>query len=186
MADDKSFKLWDVKPIWSIRTSKYTPTIENLNIEIYGMDRTTHNNAKAMTRTSSMEKYNQGYVEEVEDLRVSIFVKEGGGAFEVLRRLSVSKVFFKVDCSILTDSSGGELAHVAPWMKGFEEWEGCMIVNDVTNYAVAEYPVREFEVMALEHTVKKPDEDQIVLADGTILPVTEDITEGDGTFKRSL
>jgi len=178
MVDENSFKVWDVKPKWTVAQSVKYNNGTFTSFDIWGTDRANPTIGRPKTKINSLEEYGQGWIEEVQDIRFSVFVKENGPAFEALRRIAAAGINFKVSCSLVTPG-----AYQAAWMQGFEEFEGCTVINETVNYAVAEFPVREFEVSCLRHkikaaTVQLPGEESAL--------AHSEIEEGSGILKRSI
>jgi len=184
----KDFLLWKVKPIWKVRYPSEKIIKEGTQKEqkIYGVDRGSLDISRNWAKIHSVESYNQGFVEQPTDFRVTIAVKEHGDAFEVLRRLGAGAKMFDLECDILrrvSDEAYGDLENeygetyddYVPWMKGFEKFTGCMVQREGQTIDIGAFPVREFEIEFLAHQIKKVDT-------GSEWNTTYDIKEGDGTY----
>jgi len=162
----------------------FTSSLDSVTFEIYGVDRASITVNRPLTRISSLERYGQGYQDGVPDIRLSIFTKESGPSFERMRRLSASKVPFDVSLILASDNTDVQLEdnpHEGIWIDGYEEYLGCRVTTERTNYTVAEFPVREYECMVLRRRVKESNElSDILGAD------FDDMIEGDGTYATSL
>ena len=181
MSLSENFKTWDVKLIWNVTfpSSIFAPgSIESKTFEIFGIDRSAININRPLTRINSLEQYNQGYIDGVPDIRVTIFTKESGQSFEQLRRLSAKKIHFDVSLTLANDSVTPDNSYEGIWIDGYEEFLGCRVTGERTNYSVADFPVREFECMALRHNIKGTT---VTDVDG-VETVFGDIMEGDGTY----
>lgn len=170
-----NFKTWDVKLIWLVNhpSRLFTPgDLDPAAFEIYGTDRSSLNITRPLTRISSLEQFNQGYQDGVPDIRITIFTKESGLAFEKMRRLAATKIPFDVSLNLASDVDETQLEDNPSegiWIDGYEEFLGCRVTSERTNYTQAEFPVREFECMALRHFIKKTDD-------------FAELIEGDGTY----
>jgi len=175
-----NYKTWDVKLIWNVNfpSKLFAPgTVTPESFEIYGVDRSGLNISRPLTRIHSLEQGNQGYQDGMPDMRVTIFDKESGESFEEMRRISASKIPFDVSLTLAADVADKQLEdneHEGIWIKGYEEFLGCRVTGERTNYAIAEMPLREFECMALRHLINaNKDFDVMIEGDGTyatILP----------------
>lgn len=178
---DSNFETWDVRLIWQIT---YPSTLlggaGDNSFEVYGVDRSSITISRNLTKINSLEQYGQGWINGVPDIRVTIFEKESGPSFEVLRRISARNIPFDLELNLYP---GGEFNPALQlWMNGYEKFEGCRIVNERTNYNVAEFPVREFECMALRHRINEPDSG-IIFGDVSVSAAdVGETTEGDGSY----
>jgi hypothetical protein len=178
-----NFKTWDVKLIWTVTMpselftppSGFTPE----TFEIFGVDRGSISISRPLTRISSLERYNQGYQHGVPDIRLTIFTKESGTSFEKLRRLSTTQMPFDVSLVLATDmdTSSEDNAAQGIWIDGYEEYLGCRVTNERTNYTVAEFPVREFECMALRRRLLATEDLELNLLE---------LMEGDGSYSDKI
>lgn len=153
-----NYKTWDVRLIWTVNYPSilYASSLSPESFEIYGADRSATTVNRPLTRNSSLEQYNQGYIEGIPDIRITIFTKESGPSFEKMRRLSTSKIPFDISLILASDLSDPNLennAHEGIWIDGYEEYLGCRVTSERLNYTVAEFPVREFECMALRRRI---------------------------------
>jgi hypothetical protein len=184
MTLSENYKTWDVKLIWSVTFPSriFAPgEISSQNFEIYGVDRSSINISRPLTRISSLEQGNQGYIDGIPDYRVTIFTKEAGRKFDQLRRLSAKKIPFDVSLTLASDHDNGQLEdnpHEGIWIDGYEEFLGCRVTGERTNYAIADFPLREFECMALRHFIKGAT----IKINGVDV-VFDEIIEGDGTYE---
>jgi len=93
-----------------------------------------------------------------------------------MRRLAASKIPFDVTLNLASDpvdgNDFGNNPHEGIWIEGYEEFLGCRVTTERTNYNIAEFPVREFECMALRHIIKETDDFYSMI-------------EGDGTYATS-
>ena len=180
----ENYKTWDVKLIWSVTFPSriFAPgEITSTNFEIYGVDRSSINISRPLTRISSLEQYNQGYIDGVPDIRVTCFTKESGKKFELLRRLAAKKIPFDISLTLASDHDNGELEdnpHEGIWIDGYEEFLGCRVTGERTNYAIADMPLREFECMSLRHLIKSA-----TIEVNGISYAFDEIIEGDGTYE---
>lgn len=171
-----NYKTWDVKLIWLVNLPSrlFSPgSLESVSFEIYGTDRSSLNITRPLNRINSLEQYSQGYQDGVPDIRVTIFTKESGESFEKMRRLAATKIPFDVSLNLASDVDDANLEdnpHEGIWIDGYEEFLGCRVTSERTNYTIAELPVREFECMALRHYIKSTDD-------------FEALIEGDGTYE---
>jgi len=170
----ENYKTWDVKLLWNVNYPSriFAPgEVEPGSFEIFGIDRSAINITRPLTRISSLEQYNQGYIDGVPDIRVTIFTKEAGSNFEKLRRLATTKIPFDVSLTLASDVDDEQLEdnpHEGIWIEGYEEFLGCRVTGERTNYAIADFPVREFECMALRHVIKETDDfNPLIEGDGT-------------------
>lgn len=169
-----NYKTWDVKLIWLVNypSRLFSPTVDAGSFEIYGVDRSSISITRPLDRINSLEQYGQGYKDGVPDIRVTIFTKESGESFEKLRRLAATKIPFDISLNLASDVDDSVLednAHEGIWLDGYEEFLGCRVTSERTNYAIADFPVREFECMVLRHFITKTDD-------------FESLIEGDGTY----
>lgn len=175
----ENFKTWDVKLIWlvSMPSELFTgPTeFQDESFEIYGVDRGSISISRPLTRINSLERYNQGYQHGVPDIRLTIFTKESGGSFEKLRRLATTQMPFDVSLVLATDidNTSEDNPQNGIWIDGYEEYLGCRVTNERTNYTVAEFPVREFECMALRRRLLKSEDLEANFSE---------LIEGDGSY----
>lgn len=173
----QNFKTWDVKVLWLVNypSALFDPgEVTPAQFQIYGVDRSSLTITRPLTRINSLEQYNQGYQNGVPDIRVTIFTKESGEAFEKMRRLAATQIPFDVQLNLASDDTTTTLednAHEGIWIDGYESFLGCRVTTERTNYNIAEFPVREFECMALRHIIKEDDED-----------VFSALIEGDGNY----
>lgn len=187
---EKDFLQWKVKPIWKISSpsKRVLNTVTPLTQIIYGVDRGSLDISRNWIKIHSVERFNQGFVEQPTDFRITIAVKEHGDAYEFLRRLGIGGVLFDLECDVLrktSDEAYGDLENeygetysdYTPWMKGFEVYEGCIIQREGQTIDVGAFPVREFEIEFLKHTIKKVENQG---ADEW--NTGGDISEGDGTY----
>lgn len=162
------FLKWDVKPIWSITyPSIIIDDNDRKTIEIYGVNRTAGDITRNWEVIDSIEQFRQGFVAKPSDIRITIAVKERGKAFEVLRRLGKGAILFDVECSIVDDDTQNEV--VGNWLEGFEKYIGCVITRETQTIDIGEIPIREFECLALRHSLLNVD-------------TLSELIEGDGTF----
>lgn len=165
-----NYKTWDVKLIWLVNFPSRIFNAGNINsgsLEILGVDRSSISITRPLTRINSLEQYNQGFIDGVPDIRVTIFTKESGTTFEQMRRLSATKIPF--DVSLNLEDLLEDNTHEGIWIDGYEEFLGCRVTSERTNYAVADFPVREFECMALRHYIKASEDFNLMI-------------EGDGSY----
>lgn len=179
-----NYKTWDVKLIWTVifPSSIFAAgTITTpISFEIYGVDRSSINISRPLARINSLEQSNQGYIDGIPDIRATVFTKESGKSFEQLRRLSAKRIPFDVTLTLASDHDNATLEdnpHEGIWIDGYEQFLGCRVTGERTNYAVADFPVREFECMCLRHIIKSAT----IEIDGEDVAF-EDIIEGDGTY----
>lgn len=168
-----NYKTWDVKLIWIVGFPSRifaSGGITAGTIELLGADRGSISITRPLTRISSLEQYNQGFIDGVPDIRVTVFTKESGGNFENMRRLSASKIPF--DISLNLEDAYEDNTHEGIWIDGYEEFLGCRVTSERTNYAIADMPVREFECMALRHYIKATADFNLMI-------------EGDGSYATS-
>jgi len=170
----RNYKTWDVKLIWLVTypSRLFSPgTVESNSFELYGVDRSSITITRPLARISSLEQYNQGYQDGIPDIRLSVFTKESGDNFEMMRRLAASKIPFDIQLNLASDVSDITLEdnpHEGIWIDGYEEFLGCRVTTERTNYAQAEMPLREFECMALRHYIKETEDfDAMIEGDGT-------------------
>lgn len=180
---DENFKGWDVRLIWNVRypSSLYTATGVGSNFEVYGADRSSISIARNLTRINSLEQYNQGYINGVPDIRITIFEKEEGPSFELLRRLSARNIPFDVELNLYPAGEDNDFG-MGDWMNGYEKFLGCRVINERSNYNIAEFPVREFECMALRHSIATPDADIVLGQESVSTSTVGETIEGDGTY----
>jgi len=178
-----NFKTWDVKLIWTVTypSELFSPPVNYTgdSFEIYGVDRGSISISRPLTRISSLERYNQGYQHGVPDIRLTIFTKESGVSFEKLRRLAATQQPFDVSLVLASDMDVNleDNPHKGIWIDGYEEYLGCRVTNERTNYTVAEFPVREFECMALRRRIKESNDLEINF---------DNMLEGDGNYLDSI
>ena len=178
-----NFKTWDVKLIWTVTmpSELFTPPLEFTpeTFEIFGVDRGSISISRPLTRINSLERYNQGYQHGVPDIRLTIFTKESGLSFEKLRRLSTTQMPFDVSLVLATDMDTSSEDNPAQgiWIDGYEEYLGCRVTNERTNYTVAEFPVREFECMALRRRLLATEDLELNLSE---------LIEGDGSYSEKI
>ena len=130
------------------------------------------------------KQYNQGYQDGIPDIRVTIFTKESGPSFERMRRLAATKVPFDVSLTLASDLADPNLennAHEGIWVDGYEQFLGCRVTSERTTYAQADFPLREFECMALRHKILESNELATVLGADF-----DEIIEGDGTYATDI
>lgn len=166
---EKDFLQWKVKPLWKIRFPSSKIGNESGSFTIYGVDRGSLDISRNWAKIHSVEQFNQGFVEQPTDFTVTIAVKEHGDAFEKLRRLAMG-VMFDVECDVYridataigdleTEYSGSiDVSDYVPWMKGFEKFIGCVVNREGQTIDIGAFPVREFEIIFLEHDIKKHDD----------------------------
>ncbi len=176
---NKDFLNFRVKPLWKLSWNSIleAPT-DTDSVKIYGVERGSLDVVKNWEKINSVEQFNQGWVPKPTDFTFTIAVKENGKSFEVLRRLDMSATMFDVNCDILRETGGGKgldnNAVFETWIKGFENYLGCVINRAGQTVEIGEYPIREFEIMFLRRQI------QIIDADGE--PTGEYVQEGDGSF----
>jgi len=183
-----NFKTWDVRLLWSvIYPSSLFAKAEGADegdFEIYGVDRSAATISRPLTKINSLEVYGQGWQDGVPDIRVTIFTKESGTSFEQMRRLAASKIPFDIQLTLASDELDGNLEnnpHEGIWIDGYEDFLGCRVTTERTNYNVAEFPVREFECVALRHRIL--DSTGLAAALGADFDI---MIEGDGTYATTL
>jgi len=179
-----NFKTWDVKLLWTVTMPSEiftnTQEVTEDSFEIFGVDRGSISISRPLARINSLEQYNQGYQDGVPDIRLTIFTKESGPSFEKMRRLSTSKIPFDVSLILAStsDTKGLESnVHEGIWIDGYEEYLGCRVTNERTNYAVAEFPVREYEIMALRRRLKESTD---------LTANFGEMIEGDGNYATTI
>ena len=178
-----NFKTWDVKLIWTVTLPSELFTapsgVNPDSFEIFGVDRGSISISRPLTRINSLERYNQGCQHGVPDIRLSMFTKESGAAFEKLRRLSTTQMPFDVSLVLATDLdvNSEDNAHQGIWIDGYEEYLGCRVTNERTNYTIAEFPVREYECMALRRRL---------LASEDLTTNFSELIEGDGSYSDQI
>lgn len=181
---DENFKGWDVRLVWDVSypSSLYTSGTGTIdNFEIYGADRSSISISRNLTRINSLEQYNQGYINGVPDIRITIFEKEEGPSFEILRRLSARNIPFDVELNLYPEGEDND-SGMGDWMNGYEKFLGCRVVNERSNYNIAEFPVREFECMALRHSISQPDSEISIGNLSVSANNVGETVEGDGTY----
>lgn len=184
MSLNENFKTWDVKLIWQVIYPSTLLGGEGDNtFEVFGVDRSSITISRNLTRINSLEQYGQGYLNGVPDIRVTILEKESGPSFDLMRRLSASNIPFDLELQLINSESDNQAEN--DWMDGYEKFLGCRVVNERTNYGIAEFPVREFECMALRHQVSKGS-GEITLENGETVTVTNAVIEGDGSYNSSI
>jgi len=189
---EKDFLQWKVKPLWVIRfpSEKVLSTGTQKSETIYGVDRGSLDISRNWAKIHSVERFNQGFVEQPTDFRITIAVKEHGDAFETLRRLGLGGVMFDIECDVLrkvSDEAYGDLQNeygesysdYIPWMKGFEVFKGCMVQREGQTIDIGAFPVREFEIEFLDHAIKKVES---ITGSEDEWNTGGDIKEGDGTY----
>lgn len=165
-----NYKTWDVKLMWNVNFPSRifnAGSVQSGSFELLGVDRSSISITRPLTRINSLEQYNQGYIDGVPDIRVTIFTKESGESFEAMRRLAATKIPF--DVSLNLEDALEDNLHEGIWVDGYEEFLGCRVTSERTNYAIADFPVREFECMALRHYIKESDKYNLMI-------------EGDGSY----
>lgn len=173
-----NFKTWDVKLIWLVNypSRLYTPAgVTPGSFEIYGVDRSAINIARPKIKIESLEQGGQGWNKKTPSFTIPIFTKESGDSFEKLRRLSALDIPFDIQLNLVSDVDEAQLEdneHQGIWIDGYEEFLGCTVINERTNYNITEFPVREFECAGLRHYIKETDDFYAIL-------------EGDGTYRTS-
>lgn len=167
--------IFNVKPVWKLRfpSTLITDQFDADGIIIYAVQRGSLDITRNWTVLNSVEQYRQGFIAGPPDLSITIAVREHGKAFEALRRLGKTATLFDVYCDILRVSDLPGVSEDDVWMRGFEEFQGCVINREGQTIDVGDFPVREFEIMFMRHALKER------LADGTDGGI---FTEGDGTF----
>jgi hypothetical protein len=178
---NKDFLRWEVKPIWRIYFPSSLVGGDQSSFTIYGVDRGSLDISRNWEKIHSVEQFNQGYVVKPSDFTFTIAVKENGDAFEKLRRLGKGGQMFDVECDLLRindqiygdrpEEHDGESG--TDWMRGFEKYLGCVINREGQTVDLATFPVREFEIMFLQHAIK-----QIGSGDFE----AEELREGDGRY----
>jgi hypothetical protein len=91
-----------------------------------------------------------------------------------MRRLAATQIPFDVQLNLASDdetTQHEDNPHEGIWIDGYEEFLGCRVTTERTNYNIAEFPVREFECMALRHYINSDDEE-----------VYDALIEGDGNY----
>lgn len=222
----KELALWDVKPIWIVSPSPRWGSDDFTPFVVWGISRVSTINTRPTKRLHSLEEYNQEHIDLQSEFYCTIFEKETGHAFEMLRRIASTKTKFKIQCAVITDlhdwqkivnnlgkieydqltylgkksneylssimmgliKKGEPLSRkviVNRWMKGYETYDGCRVIEENTNYNIAEFPVREFRCSALRHGIKEGEYPKEIF--GTEILYTE-VVEGGGqpTTTRSL
>lgn len=173
-----NYKTWDVKLIWLVTypSRLYSPgDVESASFEIFGVDRSAINITRPKNKIESLEQGGQGWSKKTPSFTIPIFTKESGESFEKLRRLAALDIPFDVQLNLASDVDEQILEdnpHEGIWIDGYEEFLGCTVINERTNYAITEFPVREFECAGLRHFIKETDD-------------FESILEGDGTYRTS-
>lgn len=173
------FETWDVRLKWTVEyPSEFFGTNDTSQnqFDVWGVDRGSITIARNLTKISSLEQYNQGFVNGIPDITITILQKESGPAFEIMRRISTSDIPFDLRLSLVSDKADNTITQ--PWMDGYEEYLGCRVLNERTNYNIAEFPVREFECMAMRRRVNGAT--GISLGDQSVS--IDDLVEGDGTY----
>jgi len=179
-----NFKTWDVKLIWVVNYPSrifHPGAVVPREFEIYGTDRSSISISRPLTKINSLEQGGQGWIDGIPDIRITLFAKESGQSFEQLRRLSVKKIPFDVQLNLASTVITQNLQdnpHEGIWIVGYEEFLGCRVTAERSNYAIAEMPIREFECMCLRHFIKDGD---IIDGDKNIISF-EGLIEGDGTY----
>lgn len=174
----ENFKTWDVKLIWLVNyPSRLFPPgdVESGSFHIYGVDRSAINIVRPKTKIESLEEGGQGWTKKTPNFTIPVFTKESGESFEKMRRLCATDIPFDVQLNLASDVDEKQLEdnpHQGIWIDGYEEFLGCTSLNERTNYTIADFPVREFELGGLRHYIKETDE-------------FEAIIEGDGTYRTS-
>lgn len=192
---DKFFLQWSVKPKWTVtypsQLISSTPG-EHSPFDIFGVERGSLDISRNWTKIHSVERFNQGFVAMPEDFTFTIGVKENGKAFEILRRLGKGAIMFDISCDVLrkelVDASTVTIGDVEveydvtidgynTWMKGYEQYIGCLINREGQSVDIGGVPIREFEIVFLQHAIKSTTAkiDDVALN-------AADLKEGDGSF----
>lgn len=172
-----NYKTWDVKLLWHVAYPSllFTSSADKEGIELLGVDRGSISITRPLTRINSLDRYNQGFIDGVPDIRVTVFTKEAGSGFEAMRRLAATKIPFDVQLNLASENipNSEDNPHEGIWMEGYEEFLGCRVTSERTNYAIADFPVREFECMGLRHYINSSTGYSALI-------------EGDGTYETSF
>lgn len=185
----KSFLRWEVKPIWKI-TYPSPGKIGSSDPEeftLFGVDRGALDITRNWEKINSVEQFNQGFAAKPTDFVFTIAVKEKTPQFEKMRRLSKSGVYFDVECDVLrkaSDLTHGDNQHgfgteteaastYVQWLDGFEQYIGCLVNREGSTVELGTIPIREFEIVFLEHAIKTS-------ISGNFNTVS--VSEGDGSF----
>ena len=177
---NKDFLRWEVKPLWILRfpSQIVVELTAQKQVEIYGVNRSVGDITRDWEIIHSVEEFRQGYVAKPSDIRFTIALKEHGKAYEILRRLAKGGILFDVECTIIDNDdyldnpitpTNLTTGAVFNWMRGFERYVGCVVSRESQTIDIAEFPVREFECLALRHQL---------LSDGALSM----LIEGGGTF----
>jgi len=183
----KAFLRWEVKPVWYVVYPSQAIGGTQKTVPIFGVDRSMPDIVRDYARIHSVEQFNQGYVPRPSDFRITLALKENGAAFEVMRRLAIGGIMFDVYCDILSDDNPtpninqstyteDELENFyGTWMTkitngkvvigGMEKFIGCVVTRESSTVDVGTMPVREFECMALKHSIL--DDVELIEGDGT-------------------
>ena len=161
---NKDFLRWEVKPIWKIFFPSELAGGDQGSFTIYGVDRGSLDISRNWEKIQSVEQFNQGWIVKPTDFTFTLAVKENGDAFEKIRRLGKGGQMFDVECDLLriNDQIYGDrgVEHseddtFTNWLQGFERYLGCVINREGQTVEQATFPVREFEVIFLQHAIKE-------------------------------
>ncbi len=167
----KDFLRWEVKPIWRVYYPSSKIGTPEDSFTIFGVNRGALDIVRNWEKVNSVEVFNQGWVKKPSDMTFTIAVKERSESFEKLRRLSKSGAYFDIECDILrrTGAEGGTITHgsnqhdfgneeednFVHWLDGFEKYIGCVVNREGQTVEIATMPVREFEIVFLDHVIKE-------------------------------
>lgn len=164
--DEENLRDWEVKPIFRVT---YPSTLIGVGdganeFTVWGVNRASGEINRNWEVIHSVERHNQGYKKMPSDLTITIAVKEQSHSFEMLRRLGKSGTMFDLEYDLLKNvddnvSESNDYSKYS-WMQGFEEWKGCIITRESQTIEIGDIPIREFECIALDHTLQSPDGDQ--------------------------
>lgn len=178
---NKDFLRWEVKPIWKIFFPSELAGGDQTSFTIYGVDRGSLDISRNWEKIQSVEQFNQGWIVKPTDFTFTLAVKENGDAFEKIRRLGKGGQMFDVECDLLriNDQIYGDrkIDHEGvtgtDWMRGFERYLGCVVNREGQTIEQATFPVREFEIVFLQHAIKQ-------IANGDYEAI--ELREGDGRY----
>lgn len=179
---NKDFLRWEVKPIWKIYFPSELAGGDQGSFTIYGVDRGSLDISRNWEKIQSVEQFNQGWIVKPTDFTFTIAVKENGDAFEKIRRLGKGGQMFDVECDLLriNDQIYGDrsVEHTEDetftnWLQGFERYLGCVINREGQTIEQATFPVREFEIVFLQHAIKEIPTGEYE---------AEELREGDGRY----
>ena len=149
--------LWTVKPVWTINfpSERQGDYVDTFNL--YGVDRGGLEIIRNWLKINSVEQFNQGWSAQPTDFTFTIALKEKTIGFERIRRLAKGQMF-DIQCDVLRKADNphgdppwdGDAGYIM-WLDGYEKYVGCMVNREGQTIEIGNVPIREFEIVFLEH-----------------------------------